>query len=56
MRRLGYTKYLATGGDWGGVITDLIGLEAPPELLGIHANFPGRFRPRSRRPPSLATR
>jgi pimeloyl-ACP methyl ester carboxylesterase len=45
MRRLGYTKYVATGGDWGGLITDLIGLEAPPELLGIHTNFPGAVPP-----------
>jgi pimeloyl-ACP methyl ester carboxylesterase len=41
MRRLGYTKFVATGGDWGAVITDLIGVEAPPELLGIHTNMPG---------------
>ena len=41
MRRLGYTKFVATGGDWGAVITDLIGIEAPPELLGIHTNMPG---------------
>jgi pimeloyl-ACP methyl ester carboxylesterase len=45
MRRLGYTKYVAQGGDWGGLITDLIGLEAPPELLGIHTNFPGAVPP-----------
>jgi pimeloyl-ACP methyl ester carboxylesterase len=45
MRRLGYTRYVATGGDWGGLITDLIGLEAPPELLGIHTNFPGAVPP-----------
>ena len=45
MRRLGYTKYVATGGDWGGLITDLVGLEAPPELAGIHTNFPGAVPP-----------
>jgi pimeloyl-ACP methyl ester carboxylesterase len=45
MRRLGYTGYVATGGDWGGLITDLIGLEAPPELRGIHTNFPGAVPP-----------
>jgi pimeloyl-ACP methyl ester carboxylesterase len=45
MRRLGYPRYVATGGDWGVLITDLIGLEAPPELLGIHTNFPGAVPP-----------
>ena len=41
MRRLGYTRFVAQGGDWGAVITDLIGVHAPPELLGIHTNMPG---------------
>lgn len=41
MRRLGYDRFVAQGGDWGAVITDLIGVEAPPELLGIHTNMPG---------------
>jgi pimeloyl-ACP methyl ester carboxylesterase len=45
MRRLGYTKYVAQGGDWGAVITDLMAVEAPAELVGIHVNMPGVFPP-----------
>jgi pimeloyl-ACP methyl ester carboxylesterase len=41
MRRLGYTKFVAQGGDWGALIVDLMGVEAPPELLGIHTNMAG---------------
>ena len=45
MKRLGYTKFVAQGGDWGALITDLMGVEAPPELLGIHTNMAGAVPP-----------
>jgi pimeloyl-ACP methyl ester carboxylesterase len=45
MGRLGYDRYFAQGGDWGGQIVDLMGAQAPPGLAGIHTNFPGAVRP-----------
>ncbi|WP_164923825.1 epoxide hydrolase family protein [Sinorhizobium fredii] len=38
MKRLGYQKYVSQGGDWGAIISDAMGRQAPPGLLGIHVN------------------
>ena len=43
MKRLGYTRYVAQGGDWGAVVVDLMGVQAPSGLAGIHTNMPGIF-------------
>jgi len=40
MKRLGYTRYVAQGGDWGNAVSEIMALQAPPGLLGIHTNMP----------------
>jgi pimeloyl-ACP methyl ester carboxylesterase len=45
MNRLGYTRFVAQGGDWGAVVTDLMAVQAPPGLLGMHTNMPGAIPP-----------
>ena len=45
MNRLGYTRYVAQGGDWGAVITDVMGAQAPEGLIGIHTNMAGALPP-----------
>ncbi len=45
MKRLGYTRFVAAGGDIGGIIDDMMAKQAPPELLGYHTNFPETLPP-----------
>jgi pimeloyl-ACP methyl ester carboxylesterase len=45
MNRLGYTRYVASGGDWGDPITEQMALLAPSEVLGIHSNMPAAVPP-----------
>ena len=40
MKRLGYKRFVAQGGDWGNAVSEIMALMAPPELLGIHTNMP----------------
>ena len=40
MKRLGYSRYVAQGGDWGAFVVDQMGLQAPEGLLAIHTNMP----------------
>ncbi|MET0592123.1 MAG: epoxide hydrolase [Polyangiaceae bacterium] len=45
MKRLGYQRFVAQGGDWGALISEEMALAAPPELLGIHSTLPGTIPP-----------
>jgi len=41
MHRLGYAQYVSQGGDWGAIISEVMAVQAPPGLIGIHINMPG---------------
>jgi pimeloyl-ACP methyl ester carboxylesterase len=45
MQRLGYTRYVAQGGDWGNAVSETMALQQPPGLLGIHTNMPATVPP-----------
>jgi pimeloyl-ACP methyl ester carboxylesterase len=45
MKRLGYPRYVAQGGDWGAIVTDVMAVQAPPELVGMHTNMAGVVPP-----------
>jgi len=45
MRKLGYKKFVAQGGDWGNAVSEVMALQAPPELLGISTNMPATVPP-----------
>jgi pimeloyl-ACP methyl ester carboxylesterase len=45
MKRLGYARYGAQGGDWGSIVVDLMAVKAPAGLIGIHSNMPGVIPP-----------
>jgi pimeloyl-ACP methyl ester carboxylesterase len=45
MNRLGYTRYVAQGGDWGALVTEVMGAQAPEGLIGIHTNMAGALPP-----------
>jgi pimeloyl-ACP methyl ester carboxylesterase len=45
MKRLGYTRYVAQGGDWGAIVNDLFGTQGDPGLIGFHTNLPAGIPP-----------
>ena len=57
MQRLGYTRYVAQGGDWGNAVSEIMALQQPRGLLGIHTNMAATVPPEyPRRSRSMAPR
>jgi pimeloyl-ACP methyl ester carboxylesterase len=54
MKRLGYTRYVAQGGDWGAAIANAMARQAPAGLLGIHVNLPATVPPDVAAPAGLS--
>src|ERR687887_496059 len=52
MQRLGYTRFVAQGGDWGNAVSEIMALQQPPGLLGIHTNRAPTFPPNIKKAPA----
>ena len=56
MKRLGYTRYVAQGGDWGAIVNELFATQGHPGFIGIHSSMPSVIHPKSTKLPWPAAR